>query len=131
MAQLAQALGIGPEFTFEGTVYRLKPLTPVHLAMFETWLERQAWEALKRAAPALSAQEFEDGLARIAKDIATGVYGCGGEAFARAAGSLSGVKRLALLSLRDNHPEADEELVDRIFEKQLDDIKRLLAESSP
>lgn len=131
MAELAQALGVGPEFVYEGKAYRLKPLTLVHYAMFESWLERQAWEALKRARPTLSAQEHEDALSRVTKDIASGAYGYGGDAFAKAVHSLAGMKRLALLSLRDEHPEVGEEFVDRLFEHQLSEITRLMVESNP
>ena len=122
MASIMDALGVGPELTFEGKVYRLKPMTLIHAAQFAAWLERQAWEGVERAKAWLPPKTHEEALARVSRDVAAGVYDFGSEDYARAAASLSGLKYLTLLSLKENHPEADEELVDRIFAEKLQRI---------
>lgn len=119
MATVMDALGVGPELTFEGKVYRLKPMTLIHAARFAAWLERQAWEGVERARAWVPAKTHEEALARVSRDVAAGVYDFGSEDYARAAASMSGLKYLTLLSLQENHPEVDDELVDRIFAEKM------------
>lgn len=132
------ALGVGPELSFGGKVYRLAPLTLVHYAMFSAWLERQAWEGIERAKPALSPRTYDDALSRVARDVAAGMYDLGSPAFAQAAGSMSGLKQLVLLSLRDSQkdiPEKDresidQELVDRLFDQKMKQIMTLVKQAN-
>lgn len=127
MSILSDALGLGPEFTFEDKVYRLKPLTPVHLAMFSAWLERQAYESVERNRGVLSADGYKVALGSVAERAATQEFAFGSEAYAKASASLEGMKYMILLSLKDNHPEADEQFVDRLFAEKLELIKTITA----
>ena len=125
MASIMDALGVGPELTFEGKVYRLKPMTLIHAAQFAAWLERQAWEGVDRARAWLSPASYDEALARVSRDVAAGVYDFGSETYARAAASMAGMKYLLLLALREDDPTVDEELVDRLVEQKMARIVEL------
>ena len=122
MASIMDALGLGPELTFEGKVYRLKPITLIHAARFSAWLERRAWEGVERSQAWVNPKTYEANVKIVSRDIATGVYDFGSEDYARAAESMAGMKFLTMLSLQESHPEVDEEFVDRLFAEKMQRI---------
>lgn len=127
---LKGALGLGPEFTFEGQTYKLAPLQIQHYAQFSAWLERRAFEAVERAQAVLAPAAFDAALARVTRDCATGVYDYGTDTYAAAVVSPPGFKRLLLYALQVHQPQLDEEFVERLVAAKLPLAQRLAREAT-
>lgn len=115
MGDTARTLGIGPVIPFEGKDYTVSPLTFREHGKFEVWLERRARDIVRRATDITPEQEIRL-LNEVTRDAVAGIYSWGGEVCAMASISLHGRKELMRLALSKQHPEVDNELVDRLFE---------------
>ena len=127
MSELADVLGVGPQLEFRGKVYQFTALDLADIARLETWLERMAWEGLERNAKHVPDWLYRDAVRQVTQDTAAQQYSFGTETFQKAMSTIAGVKQKALLSLRHEHPEADDELVDEMFKEVPQQVARTLA----
>ena len=72
MSEAAHALGIGPEVEFRGMQYRLTPWTLEMTALFETWLEGRAFDAVERTRGAVPDDVYVRRLDSVNRLIAAG-----------------------------------------------------------
>ena len=100
MAEAAHALGIGPEIEFRGRKYRLTPWTLEMTALFETWLEARAFDAVERTRGTVPEDTYQRRLDSVNRLIAAGEFAMGSVAAANAAASLHGLKYSTYLMLR-------------------------------
>jgi hypothetical protein len=122
MAEAAHALGIGPEIEFRGRKYRLTPWTLEMTALFQTWLEGRAFDAVERTRGTVSEDVYRRRLDSVNRLIAAGEFEMGSEAAAKVAGSLAGLKYSTYLMLRHANPDVTERLVEDIFAEAGDQI---------
>jgi hypothetical protein len=132
MADTMPAAGVGPSIKFRGKTYTLHPWTPELTALFEVWLQEQAWDAVERFKPGLSEEAYQRRLDTVAKLIGSRQFAFGSEACRLASTSLPGQKYSIYLQLRACDPEVTERLVEDIWaEKQQEIIAKLEAEKTP
>jgi len=128
MGTTADALGLGPQFEFEGTTYTLAPWTYAVQAKFERYLEDQAVQAVKRMS--LPEDERRDLIKEVYRDIAAGSYSFGSELVAQALRSLKHLKHLFFLALQVNHPGVTKDLVEKMFEQQLEELLQKMTQAN-
>jgi hypothetical protein len=132
MAEAAHALGIGPEVEFRDKKYRLTPWTLEMTALFETWLEGRAFDAVERTRGAVPEDVYLRRLDSVNRLVAAGEYAMGSEAAAKAAASLPGLKYSAFLMLKAANPDVTERLVEDMFaEVQSQVLAKLGAANAP
>lgn len=122
MAEAAHALGIGPEVEFRGRKYRLTPWTLEMTALFETWLEGRAFDAVEKTRGTVPEDVYRRRLDSVNRLIAAGEFQMGSEAAAKAAESLPGLKYSTYLMLRAGNPDVTERLVEDMFADARDQV---------
>jgi hypothetical protein len=131
MGQTMQALGQGPGFTHEGKSYTLLPLNFERQALVENALEQRAWEQVRRARRFLPEDEYQEEKAGTRRDITAGVYSFGGQVCGDFLRTLPGIKVLMKVCLRGpGGMEADDETVEAILQKQLEEVAALLEQAN-
>ena len=115
MGQISKALGMGSQFEWKGSTYKMSPWTYRVLGEFEVYFQEQALLNTKKFRPMLTDEEYRDLVHRTKKDVDAGVYTFGGEEVGRALQSTKYLKYLAWLSLRPNHPDITLEWVEEVF----------------
>jgi len=130
MGETARALGRGPELEFEGRTYEVSPLTFELQARFETWMERRAYESVRRHRAGVPDEEYYRLLAAVARDSAAGEYSFGSKASVKAGASLPGIRQLLYLGLSKRHPEVDEDFVDRLLGAKMEEAVAVLARAN-
>jgi hypothetical protein len=132
MSEAAHALGIGPEIEFRGRKYRLTPWTLEMTALFETWLEARAFDAVERTYGTVPEDVYRRRLDSVNRLIAAGEFQMGSESTVKMAGSLSGLKYSTYLMLKAANPEVTERLVEDMFaEVQGQVLAKLEAAKAP
>lgn len=132
MGQLARALGIGAEFDFEGVTYRLSPPKPNLQAKFETWLEKKAWEVLKRQKQFMEPDEYRSARTDLLGSIAASEYDFGGELVRKSInGSLEGLTHWCWILLHDTDPTVEESTVRKMVEAEVMEILAALERNNP
>src|SRR6266851_60324 len=110
MGEIARALGEGTTLEFKGQPYKLAPVNYEVQAQFELWLEKRAWEGIRRAAANLPPEGLAELAAlrsQVSQDVAAGVYSWGSTASVNATQTAAGQKQLLYLMLsaaRGNPP---------------------------
>jgi hypothetical protein len=98
MSQSAEALGLPLVFQFGGKSYQLAPIDHLEvIALYETYLEEQAWRALQRARKFLNAQEYEEQEDGLRRDLVTGVFSYSSKHWLQSLKNLANLKHLAWL----------------------------------
>lgn len=120
MGALADALAIGPEFTFKGKTYRAAKLAIKHRGMFELRLEKEAWDAIERSRAFSTPEQIKERIAVLIRDLASFQLSYGSEAYVKATRSLQGHQYSLYLAVRENHPEIDEGLIAEMFEERME-----------
>jgi hypothetical protein len=132
VAEAAHALGIGPEIEFRGRKYRLTPWTLEMTALFETWLEARAFDAVERTRGTVPEEVYLRRLDSVNRLIVGGEFAMGSNAASVAAGSLAGLKYSTYLMLRACSPDVTERLVEDMFtEAQGQVLAKLEAAKAP
>jgi hypothetical protein len=132
MAEAAHALGIGPEIEFRGRKYRLTPWTLEMTALFETWLEGRAFDAVERTRGTVAEDAYRRRLDSVNRLIAAGEFQMGSECAAKAAQSLAGLKYSTHLMLKADNPDVTERLVEDLFaDAQAQVLAKLEAAKAP
>jgi hypothetical protein len=132
VAEAAHALGIGPEIEFRGRKYRLTPWTLEMTALFETWLEGRAFDAVERTRGGCPDDVYQRRLDSVNRLIAAGEFAMGSKAASVAAVSLPGLKYSTYLMLRAASPDVTERLVEDLFaEAQAQVLAKLEAAKAP
>ncbi len=124
MGAYAKALGSSSEIEHKGQTYKVGPATQDVKAMFEAWMEKQAFDAL-RAAKAkgnLSDDEYREERTALLRDIGSKKLTFHSAYMAGVMATLDGQKAFCLLMIKQNHPDVSMQLVDSIFEEKLDEI---------
>jgi len=119
MGAVAKGLAAPVEFEFEGSTWKLSPWTYAVQEAYETHLEGIVFKKLKRQRLNLTATEYDDMLRAATRDIATGVYTFGTELVAESLRSLSNMKMMVLIMLKQGHPTLGMEFVDRVFDDEV------------
>ncbi len=113
MAGVADTLGVGPEFVFEGKTYRVAPRTFEHEALFEHRVKAWALDDIRRAE--LTPIEYKMMMDGWRHDCASGTYTFGMPVSVAAMFSPRGQKHLVFLALNQYTPSVDMHLVDRLW----------------
>jgi hypothetical protein len=122
MAEAAHALGIGPEIDFRGRKYRLTPWTLEMTALFETWLEGRAFDAVERTYGTVPEDVYRRRLDSVNRLIAAGEFQMGSDAASKMAASLAGLKFSTYLMLKSGNPDVTERLVEDLFAEAQDQV---------
>lgn len=130
MGDVNRAIGGGSELEFEGKVYKLSPWTYKIQASYERYLEKEAFESLKRLKAYLTTEEYMSQLNRLQQDITVGVYSFGSDQVAKSFTSIPHIKQILFLMIKENHPEITKDLVDKIADKKFDEIMMKLGEAN-
>lgn len=125
MGKLADAAGVGPEFTFRGKVYQSVQATFKHRGMFEAYLERRAWEVVQRSKSYCTPIEYRENVSIWERDCAAGDYDYGSQAYAKALNSYHGRCHMLLLTLRELNPEVDEKWCVEFMDEQIEEAARV------
>lgn len=123
---LADILGVSDELTYDGKVYKLSELSLEGRAKFSRWLERRARDEAIRGSANLPSDQQDRYLRVVSRDIAAGVYEFGGEVSVAALREPAGRRYIVYLSLLENHPDADEELAEKLIENRMREIAAIL-----
>lgn len=106
MAEAMKALGAGGDFEFRGKRYYLHPFDLDSVAMFEAWLEGQAWDSAERWRHKVSEEVYQRRLDAVARLVASQRFRYGGQVAADAAASVAGMRQILYLMLaRDSRNE--------------------------
>jgi len=132
MSEAAHALGIGPDIEFRGHKYRLTPWTLEMTALFETWLEARAFDAVERTFGTVPEDVYRRRLDSVNRLIAAGELQMGSESSVKMAASLAGLKYSTYLMLKAANPDVTERLVEDMFtEVQAQVLAKLEAAKAP
>jgi hypothetical protein len=132
MSDAAHALGIGPEVDFRGRKYRLTPWTLEMTALFETWLEARAFDAVEKTFGTVPEDVYRRRLDSVNRLIAAGEFQMGSESTVKMAASLPGLKYSTYLMLKAANPDVTERLVEDMFtEVQAQVFAKLEAAKAP
>lgn len=132
MSESADAVGLPAIVQWEGKPYYVSPMDHVEVvAAYESYLEDQAWQAIRRAKAKgyLSAEDYQEQADGIRRDIVSGVYSYGSKAWLDSIRCMQHQKQLLWLML--THPEGQRDipisLVDAMYAKpeKLADILRV------
>lgn len=130
MGKTAAALGQGTTMVHNGKTYYLSPWTYKIQGTFERYIEAEVRQAYKEMAPFMTADERKEELAKIRKEIATGVYTFGSTEMAECLQSLRHLKYLLFLMLQPNHPEMTVELASEITDAQMEEVMAAMAQAN-
>lgn len=129
MAQLADALGLGPEFTYDGAVYRAAPIAPIHRGRFEVWLERQAWEGVQRSKAWVDRDTFAIACRELGVAIGAQELGYASARYREALRSYAGIRYILSLLVKRQAPEGeqpvDEEWVGKWMDADMENSIRI------
>jgi hypothetical protein len=116
----------GGSFEFHGDTYYLEPWTQDLTFQFESWLERNAWDAVERTKPFCTEDVYERHLKAVAELVVTKRFRFGGQAAADAAKSLEGQKYSLYLMMANCKKNAEighditEKLASAMWDEQLE-----------
>ena len=120
MSEISAVLGLGAEFVFEGTTYRVAPCCYLVKGQYENYLEGEAMRAIMNRVGEVSDYVVRELLSIYTRDCAAKVYHFDGSVSVRSRELLPGRKRLAALQLHKGHPGltnvASMDLVEKIFD---------------
>lgn len=124
MGATAKALGMGAQLEFEGKTYTLSGYTEGVKALYELYLERHAMSKARKLRDYVSPVDLaeKDPVDGARRDITIGFYSFGTKAFRDSLQSMTHLKTMILFQLQENHPEVTAAMVERMFEKALDDV---------
>lgn len=116
-------------FDYDGKTYELSPFDIEDYGRYECWLEKNLWEALRRARSQdwINDMEYREYRREAMLILAAQSLSTGTEAYNNSTGTIPGLRQQILLSLRHKHPEADEALVDQIVSNDLAGVVAALA----
>lgn len=112
---LADVLGIGPLFTFEGKEYTLEPLDVERQAIFSHKLRQRNYEEALRSEEFLPPKAAADAITAVRRDAAAGEFDFHGQTCLRALMSRWGYHESLKLALV-KYPDIDDAFVDRLLD---------------
>ena len=130
MGSVASSLGLGSQFTYKEKTYTLSPWDFSIQANFERYIEDKAVQAARRMQRHLPEKDYSELLAKVTRDIATGVYSFGGEVISESLKSVENLQHLVFLMLKKNHPEVTPQLVKEIFKEEMDLVLQKMNEAN-
>lgn len=133
MGELADAVGVGILFTRNGTEYQCSRVKPYHKAMFEAWVEKQAWEGIDRSKAWVSEATFRTACRELSLGIGAQELAQGSERYDHASKTRAGVSYLLMLMLREcsnqkgfeHQKEINEQWVDQWVEENQEQAARI------
>ena len=124
MSEVANALGIGPTFDFEGVKYHVGPCDFEVEAEMERFLQQKDLQTVRRFAKDLGPAEYQAQLADWRKSCTAGTWSYGSPDFVRFYLTPAGIKKSMFLQLAKYNPGITEDVVDRVWD-DLDKFKEL------
>lgn len=127
MGDYAKALALPEKFTHKGQEYEVAALHAEIQAQYETWLQRNALEALARHKAVMSEQDYREQRNQLFQDFAACLYSFMSViSYKSHAFGLEGRKELLFLRLRYCQPKVTREEAEEIFNDRLDDLLELV-----
>jgi hypothetical protein len=120
MGEAAKALGKAATIVIDGQTLELTPFNLDMIAMFEVWLEDQAYARVERARGQVHDDEYQRRLRTVTELIGAMAFSFGGEAFSKALDSLPGKKQMLWLMLTAKNPQVTRAQVERLFADNLE-----------
>lgn len=114
MSEIANALGVGPKFEFEGQTYTVGPRDFEVEAEMERVLEEQDYKTIERYAGVLGPAETQRQKTDWRRSVTSKVWSFGSPDFVRYYMSFPGMCKQAFLQLAKHNPHATEGMIDRV-----------------
>lgn len=115
------------EYTFEGQTYHLSPFDLEDYGSFETWLEKNLWAALRRAADAewITAAEYREYRHEAMTILAARELSFGADAYLRGTQTVPGLEEQLRLSFAHTQPVAPD-IISRMVREDLTGVVNAL-----
>ncbi len=130
MGDVSSALGMGTLLQFEDKTYTVSPWSYKIQGAYELYLWHQAKLALQDMRGWLVPEDYQFLLSDLHKRKTAGEFTFGSDTVAKSLLCLPHVKYLLYLQLKDNHPEATQELAGKMVDAKLKDVMEALAEAN-
>ena len=124
MSEASALLAVGSDFEYEGRKYHLRPFTLGDEAIYEAWLEREAYKAVARQKAWMEPDDYKLALAAVSDGVAAQRYTFMSRLGQESLTSSAGVKQFLLMTLQHANPKPDdppidEEFVDKLYNAKL------------
>ncbi len=132
MSDLAKTLGQPTVvLTIGEASYKLAPFTIEDYGEFESWLEENAWSAVRRAYVKkwITPEEFDRHSQNCIRLIASEKLAYGSDAYGEASMSLKGMEKLLGIALRKTHPMVGEKDIHSMTWDHTSDVAKALREN--
>lgn len=116
MADAARAAGRGLSHTFEGETYTLTPLGPDQLALFELWMENNAFAKVERLKGKVDEATYQARLDKVTEQVCANRYAWTGPLAAEVYCSAEGQRYSFYLMLLPCHPDMTPALAAQMFD---------------
>ncbi|MGE3804152.1 MAG: hypothetical protein AB7K24_05720 [Gemmataceae bacterium] len=120
MGDAARALSKGPTIEMDGRSYTLTPFNLDMIAMFEAWLEDQAYARVERCRGQIPDDEYQRRLRTVTELVGSMAFSFGSEAYSKAMESLPGKKQMLWLMLTANDRTITRAQIDSLFADNLE-----------
>ncbi len=123
MGSTAIGLGLPSEHQYKGKTYKISPINYEMQAIFETWVQKRAWDAIDRSP--VTHEVKREMRTDLVSAIAGGEYDFGSQVMADASASIDGRSQLLYLMMKPNHandPEVTPQFCQQICEEELEQI---------
>jgi hypothetical protein len=120
MGEAAQALGKASTIVIDGQALELTPFNLDMVAMFEAWLEDQAYARVERCRGQVPEDEYQRRLRTVTELIGSLAFSFGSEAFSQAMEALPGKKHMLWLMLTAKNPQVTRAQIETLFAGNLE-----------
>ena len=127
MSEASALLAVGSDFEYKGRKMHLRPFTLKDEAIYESWLEEQAYNGVFRLKSRMEPDDYKVAISAVASDVAAGQFEFMSIAGQKSLRSPSGIKKVLLMTLEysekrsDDFP-IDEEFVDKLYNEKLSEV---------
>ena len=130
MSDASKLLGVGSVFEYGGRKFRLRPFTLNDEAIYEAWLEEEAYKAVKRNRETLDATEYAIAIGAVADHAAAGDYDFLNLICQKSLASPSGIKKILSMTMQETFADgttvdADDETVDKLYNDRMSETIEL------
>lgn len=124
MSDASKLLGVGNDFEFQGRKFRLRPFTLLDEAVYEAWLEQEAYRAVQRNRSTLDATEYAIAIGAVADHSAAGDYDFLSLICQKSLSAPSGVKKILSMTMEEMLPDGktcgtDDETIDKLYNERM------------
>lgn len=120
---LPDALGLGPEITYQGKVWRLAPMDELVVrGRYTNYLRQRAVGQVLQMRSDFDPATIEAMLATVTRDFASGVYDWGQPIVRDSLRLVENMERMLMYMLQRYHPEVDLSFAKKLLQEENDQI---------